>query len=451
MAVAMALTMTGSACGGADEPRAERDVPLSFEISGRGDVLAPNAGNEGYDVEHYDWDLAVDPRTGELRGRARLRALATAELDVVVLDFDGPEVDEVAVKGRSVTFTRRDAKLAVASPVRKGDHFDVQVVYAGVPEPVRASGIPGPLGWNRRTDAVFTTAVLPGNTASWVPLNDTPLDPATYELAITVPDGYTATASGTPAGTEDGDGTTTTTFRIDVPTTEVTVAIGRYEIHQLGGSRPAASVALPPGASPEAFSAVPSMLDLLVKRLGPLPIDAVGFTQVQAGFDGDSTLGRINLGRTTQSVQVHELAHQWMGGIVSTASSTDVWLREGLPTYAELLWVEQEQGRAEADAVAASWRDAVGSTSRAPLDVRSGGDRIDAATYERGALVFHELRQRLGDETFFAVLQRFFEDFTGRAATTDDFLATASRVSGVDLGQFFDSWLRNEAVPEPQS
>lgn len=47
-------------------------------------------------------------------------------------------------------------------------------------------------------------------------------------------------------------------------------------------------------------------------------------------------------------VVVHELAHQWMGGSVGTASSQDAWLREGLPTYVEALWTARHQGVVEA-------------------------------------------------------------------------------------------------------
>jgi aminopeptidase N len=62
-------------------------------------------------------------------------------------------------------------------------------------------------------------------------------------------------------------------------------------------------------------------------------------------------------------------------------------------------------------------------------------------------MVLQMLREELGDATFFAVLRAWTQTYRHRTATTADFTATASRVSGRNLGGFFKTWLYSPARP----
>ncbi len=68
--------------------------------------------------------------------------------------------------------------------------------------------------------------------------------------------------------------------------------------------------------------------------------------------------------------------------------------------------------------------------------------------YAGGALLLHELRQRLGDETFFRVLQEWASRYRHATATTDDFIALAEEISGEELDDFFTDWLSTPWTPE---
>lgn len=67
--------------------------------------------------------------------------------------------------------------------------------------------------------------------------------------------------------------------------------------------------------------------------------------------------------------------------------------------------------------------------------------------YNRGALLFHALRQRVGDETFFRILRTYTERFRYGNASADDFIALSQEVTGQDLGEFFNSWLYEKKIP----
>ena len=133
---------------------------------------------------------------------------------------------------------------------------------------------------------------------------------------------------------------------------------------------------------------------------------------------------------------------------VSVADWSHIWLNEGFATYAEALWIEHTRG---AEAI----NNRMGRIYERQSDVKDmpligappPGDLFHRSVYERGALTLHALRQRIGDETFFALVRAYYDLYEYGNATTDDFITLAEEISGEDLGSFFDGWLFQEALP----
>jgi aminopeptidase N len=61
--------------------------------------------------------------------------------------------------------------------------------------------------------------------------------------------------------------------------------------------------------------------------------------------------------------------------------------------------------------------------------------------YQKGAYALHQLRELLGDTTFWAGIRRYTTEHFGRSVTTQDFRAAMEQASGTDLGAFFDRWV----------
>jgi len=74
-------------------------------------------------------------------------------------------------------------------------------------------------------------------------------------------------------------------------------------------------------------------------------------------------------------------------------------------------------------------------------------DLFNEGVYCRGALTLHALRLEVGDEAFFEILATYFARYKDSNARTDDFIAVAEKVSGQDLGAFFEAWLYGETLP----
>jgi aminopeptidase N len=168
------------------------------------------------------------------------------------------------------------------------------------------------------------------------------------------------------------------------------------------------------------------------------------------------TQGMIGYDRSAVNERTiaHEIAHQWFGDSVSPARWQDIWLNEGFARYAEILWADAAHGPAAAEA--ALQRQIAGFATVSRTEDGAGvliGDPgaehlFTEVPYAGGAVLLHELRQRLGDETFFSLLQEWAARYRYSTATTDDFIALAEEISGEDLDGFFTDWLYTPWTPE---
>jgi aminopeptidase N len=183
MLVLAAAAPAGAAGGGIGAP-------------GLGDPYFKLAGNGGYDVAHYGLALDYEHGTGQLDGTAVISARATQSLARFDLDLRGFDVTLLLVDGRPATYWRVGQELVITprQALRKGSDFTVIVRYAGVPK-VITDPDDSIEGWVPTDDGAYVVGE-PQGAPGWFPANDNPQDKATFDMAITVPDGITAMGNG---------------------------------------------------------------------------------------------------------------------------------------------------------------------------------------------------------------------------------------------------------------
>jgi aminopeptidase N/predicted small secreted protein len=432
---------------------------------GIGDPYFPLDGNGGYDVADYALDVAYEPATDVLTGTAELTARATQELPAFNLDLVGLEVRSVGVDGAPATWTRDGAELTVtpAAPLVADATFTTVITYDGVPATLEDPL--GVAGFFHTGDGALVVG-QPDVAATWFPVNDHPLDPATYTIRITAPDGLEAISNGVLTGTASAGGTTTTTWRADEPMASylVGMAIGEFDVraYEQAGIRYWDAVDPALGDTGAVASASlgrqPEVIAFLEGFFGPYPFGAAGgivddvpelafalenqTRPIYApSFFSDAVSGDV--------VVVHELAHQWFGDSLPLARWRDIWLNEGFATYAEWLWNEREGRRSvqeQFDRIAAVPADSAFWTLRIG---DPGPDRLfDQAVYLRGGMTVHALRTAVGDGAFFRILTDWTGRRAGRNVTTEEFAALAEETSGQDLDALFDAWLLTPGKPD---
>ncbi len=114
------------------------------------------------------------------------------------LDFQGLDIDSLTVNGNEATYTRDDRELIITpgAPLQTGDAFTVEVAYHGVPQPSYFDALDFKMGWLQGTSKAINVLSEPNGASSWYPVNDHPLDKATYRFEITVPQPWVVAATG---------------------------------------------------------------------------------------------------------------------------------------------------------------------------------------------------------------------------------------------------------------
>jgi aminopeptidase N len=440
-----------------------------------GDPYTPDLGNTGYDVQHYDLDLKFDFEQMRIDGVATLDAVATLDnLIAFTLDFSNLTATQVLFNDTPTDFEQQPAnqKLLVLlkNPLAKDEKFTLKITYGGEPKPFDSRYLrflPIGLYMLEKTRQVFTVN-QPDAAHSWFPCNDHPIDRATFDFHLTVPEDLSGVANGQPTRppTENGNGTKTFHWGLPVaiPTYLTIVAAADYEKRDLpneGTGIPLAVYAYKKDADAAAvvLRETGKMMKAFQTYFGPYPYPSYGQLLVNQSSVGLETASMTILpdrlplatAESARSLVGHELAHQWFGDSIAVETWADIWLNEGFASYAEILTFEALNAPESARRSLNQWESAMSfarntGTLVQPVD----GDMFGIRTYLKGGFVLHMLRVEVGDATFFDILRTYVKRYTGKTARTADFEAVAIEVSKRDLKSFFDRWLRNSEIPTAQ-
>ena len=460
-----------AACG---SPAAKQSLPAPRPSVDEVDPAATRGARAAnIDVEHYAIDLVLTPDERRIDGSCRVRFYATeSAVGRVSFDFDGLEVTGVRDgEGNELSFEHFNGELSVTlvSPLDEGEQTQVVVHYGG--EPRRGLWF---AGGRRVPTHVFTQGECEG-ARFWFPCLDVPSDRATSELRVTMPANWTSVAAGELIDSQNSGGMRLDHWRMVTPhpTYLTTLVAGDLTtLHANWEGVPLSYLAPNRFANvlEENLSATPDALGFLSRLTGkryPYPKYSTACVE-NFPFSGMENISattlttdclrdeRGNRDEDTLSLVVHEAAHQWFGDLLTCENWSEIWLNEGFATYATLLYHEQARGvdefrvrmwevqRAylEKDQGAAR-RPIVHDVYRDPLDLFFTGH-----VYEGGATRLHLLRYVVGDEAFFAGIERYVGANQGRGVVTADLQRALEATSGRDLSTFFEQWLHSPGHPD---
>ena len=450
-----------------EPPLEEPTEPLAGS-PGMGDSLYPGFGNGGYDAVSYTLDINIhDVKTSDLSAITTIDAVATQDLSQFNLDFAGFEITSLTVNGEMAEFERKGQELTIipAQMLANGEAFTTTVEYQGIPTPMTSKVLPFPTGWIVYENGIFVLSE-PDGSASFFPVNDHPLDKATYTIIVTVPKPYEVAANGVLGETKDNGETTTYSFTVRDPMASylTTINVHDFNLETMESEsgipiRNYYAATLPDNIN-EPFERQGEMIDYFSELFGPYPFEVYGALVMDTEFGAaleNQTMSIFGVDMVdlddiegTEAVVAHELAHQWFGDSVSVGDWSSIWLNEGFATYGEALWVEYDYGSEGLN----EWVTDVYNEVKAypdfypPPGDPASNDLFNGGVYLRGGLTLHALRLEVGDDAFFEIVRTYYDRYKFGNAVTEDFIAVAEEISGKDLNDFFNAWLYDEQLPD---
>jgi len=415
------------------------------------DPIFPGVGSSAYDATHYDVRLAYQPHSGQLRATVAIEARAREALRRIGLDLAGLRVTAVRVDGVEASFRREGRKLLATpvTPLAAGRAFTVTVRYRGRPRAIfRRNGTVE--GWFRTGDGALTIGESIG-TATWLPCNERLTDKATFDFHLTVPSGLRAASNGRLRSVRRDGGRSTYSWREAQPMAAylAVVNIGRARLQRSRiGRLPVWTMvdSRLPERRLRALDSLPSAIRFFSRAFGPYPFDSAGsiVDRTPIVFALESQTRPIYGFLPERQVVVHETAHQWFGDSVGIARWSDIWLNEGLTTWAQWYYAEHHGGpttRAtfrrllrENPPDSPLWQPPPGRPQKA-------SDLFVPSIYVRGALAVEALRLEVGTPTLLKILRRWTAEHRHGAARIGEFIALAEELSDRDLQPLFNRWL----------
>ncbi len=147
----------------------------------------------------------------------------------------------------------------------------------------------------------------------------------------------------------------------------------------------------------------------------------------------------------------HEILHQWFGNFVYVDFSHGNWC-EGLTSYLgdHQYAVRKNQGRAYRKKIMIDYSAYVNADNTIPLsDFYSRQSRaLQAIGYGKGAMLFHEIKERYGENVFLAALREFIRQNSFRRASWYDIQSAFEKITGDKLYSYFGDRLNRTDIPK---
>ncbi|MBP5998813.1 MAG: M1 family metallopeptidase, partial [Sediminibacterium sp.] len=158
-------------------------------------------------------------------------------------------------------------------------------------------------------------------------------------------------------------------------------------------------------------------------------------------------------GNNWESTIAHELFHQWFGDYVTAESWSNITVNESFADYSQTLWFEHSQGK---DAGAYENYTALRSYLSSPTDAekdlvrffyKDKEDVFDLVSYQKGGRILNMLRHFVGDDAFFASLNKYLTDNKFSNGSAIKLKLAFEAVTGKDLNWFFNQWYFGNGHP----
>ncbi|MCV3212685.1 M1 family metallopeptidase [Plectonema radiosum NIES-515] len=453
---------------------AENNHHRSFELPGAKPHYNPDRPGQ---VEHIYLDLSLDIPNQSYQGTCTIRLLPICNgvdrltLDAVNLNIKSVEVNQVSSK---FDCDGEQLFIQLSQPTQVGVKLLLAIAYS-VEKPQRGIYFIQPDKHYPDKPIQVWTQGEDEDSRFWFPCFDYPGQLSSSEIKVRVPKKFVAISNGELIDTtEDGDDKIYHWLQQQVhPTYLMTLAVGNFAAICDEWQGKPVTYYVEKGREEDAkrsMGKTPRMMEFLSEKYGytyAFPnYDQVCVDDfIFGGMENTSTTlltdrclldERAALdNRNTESLVVHELAHQWFGDLVVIKHWSHAWVKEGMASYSEVMWTEHEYGDQEAAYYrlleARSYLAEDASRYRRPMVThvyREAIELFDRHIYQKGSCVYHMIRAELGEELFWQAIGTFVRDNAHKTVETIDLLRAIEKATGRNLTFLFDQYVYRGGHPD---
>ena len=445
-----------------------------FELPGAKPHYNPDRPGQ---VEHIFLDLNLDIPNQSCYGSCSIRLLPVRNgidrltLDAVNLKIESVQVNEVTQK---FEYDGEQLCIYLSQPTEIGHRLLIAIAYAAE-KPQRGIYFIQPDKHYPHKPTQVWTQGEDEDSRYWFPCFDYPGQLSTSEIRVRIPQPLVAISNGELIDTvEEAKYTTYHWSQQQIhPTYLMTLAVGDFAEIRDEWHGKAVTYYVEKGREADAkrsMGKTPQMIEFLSEKYG-YPYAFPKYAQVCVddfifgGMENTSTTlltdrclldeRAILDNRNTESLVVHELAHQWFGDLVVIKHWSHAWIKEGMASYSEVIWTQREYGDQEAAyyrlSEARSYFSEDSSRYRRPMVThvyREAIELYDRHIYEKGSCVYHMIRAELGDELFWQAVQTFVQDNAHQTVETIDLLRAIEKATGRNLAFLFDQYVYRGGHPD---
>ena len=444
------------------------------------------------DVKHLDIDLSFDWDKDQAVGSTTVTFSPFTDTDNFSLDAAMMTIDGVSLVGGGPLKFAYDGKkendnlsVALGRVYRAGEEAKVKIDYRT--NYVNTADSDTAIGsFGRGLRFIKPTADDPkkprqiwsqGETEFnryWFPSYDSPNDFRTTDIRVTVAKPFFVVSNGRLVETkENANNTRTFHWKMDQPysnyltsivvseTTPVVQDFAGIPVYNYGYPNETKEVAatvknLP--ATMKFFSEITGVKypyakysQAFVEEFGGGMENISATTQIEEMIHDEREL----LETDSESLQSHELAHQWFGDYVTCRDWGQIWLNESFATYMQAMWTEKLKGheeflysdvRGNQNQTLGAWN----SGNRRPIVTKYYANKdamFDTYAYPGGGSVLHMLRKHLGDKLFYKSLNHYLTTNKHQPVSTENLRIAVEEATGQSMDWFFDQWLYRMGHP----
>jgi aminopeptidase N len=436
-------------------------------------ALPPNELQSKYDIKYYCFNLSVQNTTTAIEGDVTMKVQVTAAL-LDTFSFylhTAYSIDSIIVNNLPHDITSLGSERLICDlAFANGEMVDVQIYYHGtLPDAVADDWTNGIYSNQAYGCHITYTISCPFSAYGWFPakqeLNDK-IDSADFHYTTTLPNKVAANGSLTSVDTLSG-GRVCYNWTTKYPIDYYLIAFGCSDYREYNFD-----VTLSNGETlfvqnflynhddyfnngVEGLGVCGDMLSFYSNTFCLYPFISEKFGHLSAPINGGMEhQTMVTMKNYGEDLIAHEMAHQWFGDMITCGTWSDVWLNEGFARYCEQYIMRQHRhDYTDAQQHLSNLRSNLTKFNSGSVYVPEGTTdfyRIfnSTLTYDKGALVLHNLRFVVNDDSvFFEGIRSYLSLFAYKTATTEDFKNVMEQVSGLDLSDFFSQWIYGEGYP----